>query len=139
MATPFFDPLMAYTLRQQGLQLSRGVADARLEQSRLEEDANLMRPFMQRRFDQQLSQTAEGIAGRGFHGTRSGPMRSGLADVAEEQAFREGQFERELARGHEDIERGIVRMEEDAAITGSEAVREGAGRRSQQEMSRLPF
>lgn len=134
---PFFDPLMAYQQRRRQLNLSDKKADLQLEQERLTQDANLMRPYMERRFGQQLDSAAGNMANRGLTG--SGLMGKKLGQVSEDQAFQRGRFERELARGQADIQRESARTERDAVVGGAEDVRRGSGRASDRAVSRLPF
>jgi hypothetical protein len=135
----FFDPYLAELQRQLQFQQTTGVADQRLKGQRLQEDANLMRPFMERRFGQQMKRTAGDVAGRGFHGQQSGIMRDALGDVAEEQAYGRGMFERNLGRQTEDIERAIQQLTGSTVMRGAEGVRQGAGNASQRAIAALPF
>lgn len=137
MAQPFFDPLMAYQQRRRQYNLSTNKADLELERERLVQDANLMRPYMERRFGQQLKSAAGDMANRGLTG--SGLMGKQLGRVSEDQAFQRGRFERELARGQSDIDREISRTETRAVMGGAEDVRRGAGRASGRAINRLPF
>lgn len=134
---PFFDPLMAYQQRQRQVNLSDRKADLQLEQERLVQDATLMRPYMERRFSQQLERSAGDMANRGLTG--SGLMGKQLGRVSEDQAFQRGRFERELARGMSDIERESARTERDAIMGGAEDTRRGAGRATDRTVNRLPF
>jgi hypothetical protein len=140
MATAtFFDPYLAELQRQLQFQQTTGQADLQLKGQRLQEDANLMRPFMERRFAQQFHRTAADVAGRGFHGQGSGIMRSALGNVAEEQTFASGQFERNVARGAEDIERSIQQLTGQTTLAGAEGVRRGAGNATGRAIAALPF
>lgn len=135
----FFDPYMAELQRQLQFQQTTGQANLELKGQRIEEDANLMRPYMERRFAQQFNQTAGGVAGRGFHGNKSGIMQGALGDVAEDQAFARGQFERQSSRGLEDVERSIMELTTGTAMAGAEGVRKGAGNATGRAVSALPF
>ena len=135
----FFDPYLAELQRQLQFQQTTGVADLRLKGQRLEEDANLMRPFMERRFGQQMKRTAGDVAGRGFHGTKSGIMRGALGELGEEQAFGRGMFERNLGRQSEDIERSIQQLTGSTVMQGAEGVRKGAGNATNRAIQALPF
>jgi len=139
MDATFFDPYLAELQRQQQHRQTTGTADMRLQQQRLREDANLMRPFMERRFGQQMDRKAENVAGRGFHGSNSGIMRSQLSDVAHDQSFARGEFERGLSRQDEDLERSIFALTSDTTRQGAEGVRRGAGNAGQRAMQALPF
>lgn len=139
MEATFFDPYLAELQRQLQHQLTTGKADLQLQGQRLQEDANLMRPFMERRFGQQMSRLANNVAGRGFHGSRGGIMRSQLGDLSEDQAFARGQFERQTSRGLEDIERSIMSLTSGATREGAEGVRRGAGNATNRAINALPF
>lgn len=140
MATAtFFDPYLAELQRQLQHQLTTGTADLRLDQQRLTEDFNLMQPFMERRFGQQLKTEANSVAGRGFHGNRSGIMKTALGNLAEDQAFARGQHERQFARGSEDIERAIASLTARTTLGGAEGVRKGAGNATNRAIQALPF
>lgn len=129
---PFFDPGLAQLQRQLLHQQTTGVADLRLKGQRLQEDQNLFRPYMERRFGQQMEKTSASAAQRGFHGeSGSGVLRGLLADVGEEQAFARGQYERKATRGMEDVERAIANLTSGTIRQGAEGVRSGAGRASE--------
>jgi hypothetical protein len=135
---PFFDPYLAELQRRLQLQLASGTADLNLQSQRLTEDANLLRPFMQKRFGQQMDATAAGVAGRGLAGS-SGIMGKQLGNVGEDQAFQEGMFERRISREQEDIQRAIADLNRSTTITGAEGVRQGAGNAAGRQISLLPF
>lgn len=135
----FFDPYLAELQRQLQHEQATGTADLQIRQQRLDEDMNLMRPFLERRFGQQMSRTAEGVAGRGFHGSRSGIMRGQLGELAEDQAFRAGEFERAGARESADIERAIAALTSRTTLQGAEGVRQGAGNATQRAVAALPY
>lgn len=135
----FFDPYLAELQRQLQHEQATGTADLQLRRQRLDEDMNLMRPFMESRFGQQLKRTAGDVAGRGFHGAGSGIMRSQLGNVAEEQAFARGQFERQGTREAEDIERAIAALTARTTMAGAEGVRQGAGNATGRAIQALPF
>lgn len=124
----FSDPLMAQQLRQQEYDVATGTADLRLEQQRLEEDTNLFRPYLKRRFGQQAESKAGSVADKGFHGEHSGVMRGEMKSLAEEQTFAAGQYERKNARAMTDIERAIANLSGQGVLGGAESVRGGAGR-----------
>lgn len=125
---PFFDPNMAMQQRQLAFDTTTRTADMRLNGQRLQEDANLFRPFLERRFKTQANSKAGETAARGFHGARSGVMREGLGRLGEEQAYAAGEFERGTARGLEDIERSIANLTSRNILSGAENTRGGAGR-----------
>lgn len=127
---PFFDPNLAQLQRQLAHDTQTRTADLRLQGQRLEEDANLFRPFLERRFKRQAGQTAGNVAGRGFHGSRSGIMQGSMADLGTEQAYTAGEFERGTTRGLEDVERAIANLTSANLIAGGEGVRQGAGNAS---------
>lgn len=135
----FFDPMLAELQRQLQHKLTTGTADLNLNRQRLEEDQNLMRPFMERRFSQQMQAKAASTAGRGFHGNESGVMRSQLGDLSEEQTFARGQFERGGARDLEDVDRAIANLTSQTTMQGAEGVRHGAGRATDRTIQALPF
>lgn len=124
----FSDPTMAQQLRQLDYDTATGTADLRLQQQRLQEDDNLFRPYLKRRFGQQAEATANSVAGRGFHGSNSGVMKDTMKDLGYEQAYAAGQYERRSARGMADIERAIANLSGQGIMQGGEAVRGGAGR-----------
>lgn len=134
----FFDPYLAELQRNQQLKLQRGTADMQLQSQRLTEDMNLMRPYMERKFGQQMDRAAAGAAGRGISGS-SGAMRNTLAPIGEDQAFARGQFEQRGARQQDDLSRNIARLAEDTTMTGAEGVRKGAGNASSRTVQNLPF
>jgi len=135
----FFDPYLAELQRQLQFQQTTGQADLELKGQRIQEDANLMRPFMERRFGQQFQRTAGNVAGRGFHGQNSGIMRGAMGDVAEDQAFAAGQFEKGVSRESEDVERSIMQLTSSTTMQGAEGVRKGAGNATGRAISALPF
>lgn len=135
----FFDPYLAELQRQTQHQLTTGTADQQLKGQRLTEDFNLMKPFMERRFGQQLRSTANATAGRGFHGAENGVMGQQVGNLAEDQAFARGQFERGYARDQEDVERAIADLTARATMQGAEGVRGGAGNASNRAVAALPF
>ena len=104
---PFFDPMLSYNQRRRQYNLSTGRADRQLQSERMIQDAKLMRPYMERRFGQQLERTAGSLANRGLTG--SGLMGKKLGQVAQDQARQRGQFERELAQGLSDLGRQDAR------------------------------
>lgn len=129
-SAPFFDPVLSEAQRRLAFDTQTGIADLRLQGQRLQEDINLFRPFMERRFQKQADRTAGGVAGRGFHGRRSGVMSAALTDLGEEQMYTAGEFERSSARSLEDIERAIANLTARGTLGGAEEVRRGAGRAS---------
>ncbi len=133
-SAPFFDPLLAQQQRTIAFDTATGVADLQLKGQRIQEDQNLFRPFLERRFGEQANRTAGGVAGRGFHGNQSGIMRDAMGRLTEEQAYTAGEFERGSTRGLEDVERAIANLTARGAIQGAEGVRQGAGRASQRVM-----
>lgn len=135
----FFDPYLSELQRQLQHSMTTGVADQKLKGQRLQEDANLMRPFMERRFGEQMGRKAEGVAGQGFHGNNSGIMSNQLGDLAEDQAFARGQFERQNARGLEDVERNIMTLTSQGVRQGAEGVLDGAANASDRAARSLPF
>lgn len=135
----FFDPMLAELQRQLQHSLTTGTADLNLNKSRVLEDAELLRPFMARRFEQQLARKAADVAGRGFAGEESGIMRSGLGDLAEDQAFASGQFEKGVSRDVTDIDRAIAALTARTTMGGAEGVRAGAGRSADRAIRNLPF
>lgn len=135
---PFFDPGLAMQQRQLAWETQTGTADLQLQGQRIQEDQNLFRPFLERRFGRQAQQTAGGVANRGFHGRRSGIMGQAMGDLAEEQAFTMGEFERGSTRGLEDIERAIANLTSRNVMVGGEGVREGAGRAAQRNYPTYP-
>jgi hypothetical protein len=135
----FFDPMLSELQRQLQHQLTTGTADLQLERSRALEDMNLMRPYIERRFGQQMKQQAGNIAGRGFHGDRSGVMRSGLAELGEDHTWARGQMERSHARDITDIDRAIAGLTASTTMTGAEGVRKGAGNAAGRTINSLPF
>lgn len=135
----FFDPYLAELQRQLQHSTTTGIADLNLKGQRLQEDANLMRPFMERRFQKQMHQRAEGVAGQGFHGANSGVMRGQLGDLSEDQAFARGQFERQTTRGLEDIERDIMQLTSQNVRAGAEGVLDGAANAAQRAARSLPY
>lgn len=124
----FSDPQMAQELRQNEYQVSTGVADLQLEAQRLVEDDNLFRPYLKRRFANQADKAAGAVAGRGFHGSNSGIMRDTMSDLAEDQAYAAGQYERQSSRRLTDIERAIANLTGQGIMGGAESVRGGGGR-----------
>jgi hypothetical protein len=138
MEPTFFDPYLSQLQRQLAFDTETGVADLQLQQNRLQEDSNLFRPYLERRFGNQANQAAEGVAGRGFHGSRSGIMRKKMGGLAKDQTYTMGQFERGTARGMEDIERAIANLTGRNTIMGAEGVREGAGRAAQGAYPQFP-
>lgn len=139
MTKPFFDPWMAEFQRQLELDTSRGIEDLNLQDARLQQDANLMRPFMERQFAQQAKGAASGVAQRGFAGNRSGPMRGAMTRVGENQAFARGQFEREHTRKRDDIQLLIDRLNQDRILQGAESTRKGAGNAAERRYTGLSF
>ena len=139
MDATFFDPYLSELQRQLMFQQTTGVADLRLRGQRSEEDANLMRPWMERRFDREARTRANSTAGRGFHGNKSGVMRGQMGELAEDQAFTAGQFERGAAREQEDVERAIANLIARTTMEGAEGVRGGAGNASGNAINALPF
>lgn len=135
----FFDPMLSELQRQLQHTLTTGTADLNLQRDRTLEDMNLMRPFMERRFRQQMGRQAADVAGRGFHGQQSGIMRSQLGNLGEDQAFAQGQFERSGARDITDIDRAIASLTARTTMGGAEGVRGGAGRAAGRAMDMLPF
>lgn len=136
---PFFDPGLAELQRQLAFQQATGTADLSLERNRVLEDANLMRPYMERRFSRAMNDKAASTAGRGFHGSESGIMREELGQLGEDQAFASGTFERNSARDLEDIERAIATLTQQNTLKGAEGVRKGAGRAGERAINTLPF
>ena len=136
MATqpPFFDPTLALVQRQSAFDTQTGTADLRLQGQRIQEDQNLFRPFLERRFKRQARQQADSVAGRGFHGKHSGIMRTKMGELGEDQAYAMGEFERGTARGLEDVERAIGNLTQRNILTVGEETRAGAGRASQRVM-----
>lgn len=130
-SAPFFDPNLALLQRQLAFETQTGVADLELQGQRLQEDQNLFRPFLERRFKSQADRTAGNVAGRGFHGNQSGIMRGAMKNLTQEQAYTAGEFERAGARGQEDIERAIANLTTRGTMAGAEGVRQGAGRAGQ--------
>lgn len=135
----FFDPYLAELQRQLQFDQTTGVADQQLKGQRLQEDANLMRPFMERRFGKQMRTKADATAGRGFHGSQSGIMRGQLGELAEDQAYQRGTFERDLGRGLSDVERAIQQLTGSTVMQGAEGVRQGAGNATGRAIQALPF
>lgn len=135
----FFDPALSELQRQLQHRLTTGTADLQLDRSRAIEDMNLLRPYMERRFGQQMKQQAAGIAGRGFHGGRSGIMQQGLAELGEDHAWARGQSERSHAREVTDIDRAIASLTAGTTMTGAEGVRKGAGNATSRTINSLPF
>lgn len=135
---PFFDPNLAMIQRQLAFSTQTGTADLRLRGQRIQEDANLFRPFLERRFANQMDQTAGNVAQRGFHGSRSGIMKQQLGSLAEDQVYTQGEFERGSARGLEDVERAIANLTQQNIISGAEATRQGAGRAAERNYPRYP-
>lgn len=124
----FSDPQMAQELRQNEYQVSTGIADLELEAQRLIEDDNLFRPYLKRRFGQQADRAAGGVASRGFHGTHSGIMKDTMKELAADQSYAAGQYERQSSRRLTDIERAIANLSGQGIIGGAESVRGGGGR-----------
>ena len=139
MDATFFDPSLAQLQRQLQFQLTTGLADINLQAERVSEDANLMRPMMERRFAQGMEQAAGGIAERGFHGNTSGVMRRGLSRLGEEQAFARGTFERNVTRQQDDLARSAQRLTDQSAMQGAEGVRKGAANATTRAIRSLPF
>lgn len=139
MDATFFDPSLAELQRQLQHQLTTGLADINLNAERLGEDALLMRPFMQRRFAQQMDTRAGEIAERGFHGNTSGIMRRGLSRLGEDQAFQAGSFERDLTRKRDDLARAAQQLTDESTRQGAEGVRKGAGNATKRTIGSLPF
>lgn len=135
----FFDPMLSELQRQLQHQLTTGTADLQLDRTREIEDMNLLRPYMERRFAKQMKAEAGSIAGRGFHGNRSGIMQSGLAELGEDQAWATGQQERSHARTVTDIDRAIAALTAQTTMTGAEGVRKGAGNATSRTINSLPF
>lgn len=137
---PFFDPSLALLQRQSAFDTQTGVADLRLQGERMQEDQNLFRPFLQRRFKRQARQQADSVAGRGFHGSQSGIMRTKMGELGEDQAYAMGEFERGSARGLTDIERAIGNLTQRNIMTVGEGTRTAAGSASQRVMPQyIPF
>jgi len=134
---PFFDPMLSYNQRRRQYNLSTGRADRQLQSERMIQDAKLMRPYMERRFGQQLERTAGSLANRGLTG--SGLMGKKLGQVAQDQARQRGQFERELAQGLSDLGRQDARQTAESVMSGAEDVRRGAGRATKRAVNALPF
>ena len=128
---PFFDPYMAMRQRQLAFETQTGTADLRLQGQRIQEDANLFRPFLERRFGKQNQTAANNVAERGFHGNQSGIMKQTLGALSEDQVYTQGEFERGAARGMEDVERAIAKLTAGNIIAGGEETRAGAGRASE--------
>lgn len=139
MAATFFDPYLSELQRQLQHQLTTGTADLQLDRSRTLEDINLMRPYIERRFQQQMGAKAADVAGRGFAGDKSGIMRSQLGELGEEHAFARGQVERRGARELTDIDRAIAALTSGTTRSGAEGVRQGAGRATNRAIDQLPF
>lgn len=139
MDATFFDPALAELQRQLQSQLTTGLADLQLKDDRLVEDANLMRPWMERRFGRRMDQAAGDVAARGFHGNTSGIMRGQLTELGEEQAFSRGMFERDIARGRDDIARSAQQLTNTSTTSGAEGVRRGAANATQRQLRSLPF
>lgn len=135
----FFDPMLSELQRQLQHSLTTGTADLNLNKSRVLEDQALMRPFMERRFKNQMSAQAANVAGRGFAGSDSGIMRSQLGDLGEDHAFARGQFERQGARDLTDIDRAIASLTSQTTRRGAEGVRQGAGNAASRTIQSLPF
>lgn len=135
---PFFDPSLAMLQRQLAFDTTTQTADLRLQGQRLEEDQNLFRPFLERRFKRQADQQAGNVAARGFSGGNQGIMNSQMAELGQEQAYTAGEFERKGARGMEDIERAIANLTQRNTIAGAEGVRTGAGNAADRTMPRYP-
>lgn len=134
---PFFDPMLSYNQRRRQYNLSTGRADRQLQSERMIQDAKLMRPYMERRFGQQLERTAGSLANRGLTG--SGLMGKKLGQVAQDQARQRGQFERELAQGLSDLGRQDARQTAESVMSGAEDVRRSAGRATKRAVNTLPF
>lgn len=134
---PFFDPTLAQQRRASAFDTETGIADLRLQESRLKEDTNIFRPFLNRRFKQQADKVAGDVAGRGFSGRRSGIMNQSLGDLSEEQAFTSGEFERRNIRGMEDIERAIANLTSRNIMMGGEDTLDGAARASERAVPRF--
>jgi len=128
---PFFDPQLAANQRMRAFDTETRTADLRLQGQRLQEDQNLFRPFLERRFGRQSRRAAGNVAGRGFHGSQSGIMRSTMGEIGEEQAHTLGEFERQHTRSMSDIERAIANLTARNVMMGAEDVRGGAGRAAQ--------
>lgn len=137
-SAPFFDPQLAQLQRQLAFDTQTKTADLRLQGQRIQEDQNLFRPFLERRFGEQANRTAGGVAGRGFHGNRSGIMKDAMKRLTEEQAYTKGEFERGSARGLEDVERAIANLTTRGTMQGAEGVRGGAGRASERNYPEYP-
>lgn len=135
----FFDPVMAEEARRLGLELVLGTGKLDRSQERLLEDAALMRPHMERLMRQQFGATAENVASRGFHGSGSGVMASRLGEVSADQTFRRSIFDRDLARGMEDIEAARQELIQRIALEGGESVLRGAGRTAEEILAALGF
>ena len=136
---PFFDAQLAQQQRQSLFNLTTGTAQLETQRDRMQQDANLMRPFMERRFARQANRMMEGVAGQGFHGQSSGIRNTKQADLATEQTFTSGQFELGLARGEEDIATAIQNLTDWHTITSAENVRGGAGRASASAWNAAPY
>lgn len=128
----FSDPQMAYQLRNLAYDTQTGIADLNLNAQRIKEDQNLFRPYLKRRFSQQADKQAASIAGRGFHGANQSPMHRGMENLAADQTYAAGEFERGSARQLTDIERAIANLSGRGVRQGAEAVRGGAGRLAQE-------
>lgn len=135
----FFDPMLAELQRQLQHSLTTGTADLNLSKSRALEDQALLRPYMERRFKNQMGAQAANVAGRGFAGEKSGIMQSELGDLGEEHAFARGQFERQGARDITDIDRAIAALTARTTMGGAEGVRAGGARASNRAIDALPF
>lgn len=138
LTQPFFDPQLAQQQRMSAFDTQTQVADKRLEGQRLQEDTNLFRPFLERRFGRQARQRAGGIADRGFHGQVSTPMKQLMGELGEDQMFTAGEFERGSARGLEDVERAIANLTARGTLIGAENVRGGAGRAAERAYPEFP-
>ena len=136
-SAPFFDPMLSYNQRRRQYNLATSRADRQLQSERMIQDAKLMRPYMERRFGQQLEKTAGSLANRGLTG--SGLMGKKLGQVAQDQARQRGQFERELAQGLADLGRQDARDTAESVMSGAEDVRRGAGRATKRSINALPF
>lgn len=142
---PFFDPVMAELQRRLAFDVETGVADLTLAGQRTTEDYNLLMGTeeapgrVRRQFAADARQRAEGIAGRGFHGSGSGIMRQGMSRLAADQTDAFGQLHRNYSRQQDDIQRQIANLETQGVMGSAEAVRGGAGRSSDRLVQRLPF
>lgn len=145
LTQPFFDPVMAELQRRLAYDVETGVADLTLRGQRSTEDYNLLMGTeeapgrVRRQFAADARARSEGIAGRGFHGNKSGIMRQGMSRLAADQTDAFGQLHRNYSRQQEDIQRQISNLETQGIMGSAEAVRGGAGNASNRLVERLPF